>query len=452
MTGRVLVVDDVPANLKLIEARLTAEYFDVILADTGRQALALLERERVDVVLLDVMMPGIDGFEVCRRIKGCAATMHIPVIMVTALDQPNDKIQGLEAGADDFLTKPVDDVALLTRMKNLMRVKTLNDEMAMRVASGASFGMSLPDMLKTPDGGRIMVVEDNPRVAHRIAQALQGEHAVETQPDVAAALEALAQGGHDLVLVSLNLKTADGLRLCSQVRSLTATRHLSIVVLVDPGEEAKLLRALDMGVNDYLTRPIDRNELVARVRTQLRRKRYADQLREAIDESVELAATDTLTGLFNRRYLEAHLAAHVERARGGGAPLSLMIADIDHFKAINDTWGHDAGDTVLREVATRLRRDIRAADIACRLGGEEFVVLMPSTDTETANGVAERLRDAIARDAFPVAANLPVAVTLSVGVATISPEDTPKSLLKRADTALYAAKTRGRNRVVLAAA
>jgi two-component system cell cycle response regulator len=452
MTGRVLVVDDIPANLKLLEARLSAEYFDVVLAETGRQALAILERERIDVVLLDVMMPGLDGFEVCRRIKSCAATMHIPVIMVTALDQTNDKVQGLEAGADDFLTKPVDEVALMTRMKNLMRVKALNDEMAMRVASGASLGLTLPDLLKPPSGGRVLVVDDDQRMAHRITQALKSEHAVETQPDLARALETLATGQYDLLLVSLDLKSGDGLRLCGQLRAQPATRHLPIVVVVDPGEDARLMRALDMGVNDYVTRPLDRNELLARVRTQLRRKRYSDHLRDALDESLELAVTDTLTGLFNRRYLEAHLAAHLEKALAGGQPLSLMIADIDHFKAINDTWGHDAGDVVLREVAARIRRDVRAVDIACRLGGEEFIVVMPATDQDTANGIAERLRDAVARDSFPVAANLPVTVTLSVGVATVRPGDTPQTLMKRADSALYAAKTRGRNQVVQAAA
>src|SRR5262245_58640555 len=119
MTARVLVVDDILANVKLLEARLSAEYFEVLTAYHGSEALAQLASRPVDVVLLDVMMPGMDGFEVCRRIKSDPKTMHVPVIMVTALDQPTDKIQGLKAGADDFLTKPVDDIALVTRVKNL---------------------------------------------------------------------------------------------------------------------------------------------------------------------------------------------------------------------------------------------------------------------------------------------------------------------------------------------
>ena len=143
MTARVLVVDDILANVKLLEARLQAEYFEVVTANNGQQALDILARESVDVVLLDVMMPGMDGFEACRRIKGSHTTHHIPVVMVTALDQPSDKVLGLESGADDFLTKPVDDIALVTRVKNLARLKMLNDEMIMRASTGKDMG--IPD-------------------------------------------------------------------------------------------------------------------------------------------------------------------------------------------------------------------------------------------------------------------------------------------------------------------
>ena len=141
MTARVLVVDDILANVKLLEARLSAEYFDVLTASNGQEALDICERERVDVVLLDVMMPGMDGFETCRRLKSNPKTHHIPVVLVTALDQPSDKVRGLQGGADDFLTKPVDDIALITRVKNLARLKTLTDEMLMRAADRAQMGM-----------------------------------------------------------------------------------------------------------------------------------------------------------------------------------------------------------------------------------------------------------------------------------------------------------------------
>ena len=457
MTARVLVVDDVDANVKLLEARLTAEYFEVRTAHNGPEALQICSREGTDVVLLDVMMPGMDGFEVCRRLKAEPRTQHIPVIMVTALDQPADRVRGLEAGADDFLTKPVDDLALITRVKNLARLKLLTDEMLMRAATEEQMGFaaSMGERLEGAGrDGRIMLVEDRERSADRIMSALEMEEHVERESDPAHALLHLPDGNFDLVIVSLSLENADGLRLCSQVRSLDRTRHLPIMIIVEPGEEARLLRGLDMGVNDYIVRPVDPNELLARVRTQIKRKRYTDHLRTRLEETVEMAILDPLTALHNRRYMNSHLKTLFEESAQRGKPLSVLVLDIDHFKTINDNHGHDAGDTVLREFAMRLRRNIRGIDLACRLGGEEFVVVMPDTDLHKAYLVGERLRQCIATAAFSGGEKAGgLEVTASVGVAALEfPDDTPEIIMKRADQALYCAKRDGRNRVVSDAA
>jgi two-component system cell cycle response regulator len=224
-------------------------------------------------------------------------------------------------------------------------------------------------------------------------------------------------------------------------------------MMVDPGDEARLLRGLDMGVNDYVLRPLDRNELLARIKTQIKRKRHADLLRAKLDQGMENAITDPLTGLHNRRYMESHLGTLVAQATQSGQTLSVLVADIDFFKSVNDTYGHDAGDNVLREFATRLRRNTRGIDLACRLGGEEFVIIMPDTDLSRALQVAERLRSCIAAEHFQVNGGSTLTVTASVGVSTLErKEDTPDTLFKRADTALYAAKRSGRNRVVADAA
>ena len=204
MTGRVLVVDDILANVKLLEARLSAEYFDVLTAYSGPEALELLQIERVDVVLLDVMMPAMDGCEVCRRIKASPKTMHVPVVMVTALDQTSDKVQGLEAGADDFLTKPVDEIALITRVKNLARLKTLNDEMLLRMATGAEVG-AMPGGItawsKAESAGRVLLVEDQASVANRVRAVLTKFHEVDVEPDLQAALMRLGDKAYDLAIV-----------------------------------------------------------------------------------------------------------------------------------------------------------------------------------------------------------------------------------------------------------
>ncbi len=456
MTARVLVVDDIMSNVKLLEARLTAEYFEILTASSGREALDILERERIDVVLLDVMMPGMDGFEACRHIKQDPRTAHIPVIMVTALDQPADKVHGLEAGADDFLTKPVDDIALVTRVKNLARLKVLSDEMLMRASTTHQMGMGEApalDWQNANERGHVLIVEDQGRAAQRLVDTLRTVHTVSLESDPQAALLKLSEQPVDVLIVSLSLTNADGLRLCSQVRSLERTRHLPILIIVEPSDEARLLRGLDMGVNDYVVRPIDRHEMMARVKTQVKRKRHADLLKARLEESVEMAITDGLTGLHNRRYMEGHLKTLVSQSIQSGRSLSLLVADIDYFKSVNDTYGHDVGDHVLREFARRFRRNTRGIDLACRLGGEEFVIIMPDTDLARAIQVGERLRATIAADPFSIASNKELRVTASVGISTLeNRDDTPETLFKRADRALYSAKREGRNRVVADAA
>jgi two-component system cell cycle response regulator len=457
MTARVLVVDDVPANVKLMEARLSAEYFDVITALSGQEALAVCARAECDIVLLDVMMPDMDGFEVCRRIKADPSTHHLPVVMVTALDQASDRVKGLEAGADDFLTKPVSDVALIARVRSLVRLKMMTDELRMRAVTSREIGIENPAreaIADTGKGGRILVVEDRKASWERLMTMLGNEHEVEVEADPSEALFRVADGGYDLVVVSLGLENFDGLRLASQVRSLERTRTVPILAIAEAEDNARLMRGLEIGINDYLIRPIDKNELMARVRTQIRRKRYTERLRDNVQMSIEAAITDALTGLHNRRYMETHLTSLVEQAHSRGKPLTVLVLDIDFFKKVNDTYGHDAGDDVLREFAVRLKKSIRGIDLACRLGGEEFVVVMPDTDMAVATMVAERLRRRIAADPFAIhKGERKVAVTISIGLAALAgPDDNAASVLKRADQALYKAKRDGRNRVVADAA
>ena len=322
------------------------------------------------------MMPDMDGFEVCRRLKSNPATHFIPVVMVTALDSPSDRVRGLEAGADDFLTKPVSDIVLIARVRSLTRLKMMTDELRMRAITSLEIGMQAPERSAVADkgkGGRILLVDDRPSSYERLAPMLSAEHTVDVETNPAEALFHAAEGNYDLLIVSLGLENYDGLRLCSQARSLERTRQVPILAISDADNNARLLRGLEIGVNDYLLRPVDKNELLARARTQIRKRRYTDHLRDNVQNSIEMAITDALTGLHNRRYMESHLATLAEQASSRGKPLALMILDIDFFKSINDNYGHDAGDDVLREFAVRIRKSIRGIDLACRYGGEEFV-------------------------------------------------------------------------------
>ena len=454
MSARILVVDDIDSNVRLLEAKLSSEYYEVLTASDGPTALAIAASELPDIVLLDVMMPGMDGFDVCRRLKADPATRHVPVVLVTALDGRADRVAGLEAGADDFLTKPIDDVMLFARVRSLTRLKAVIDELRDREASGRRIGVIAGAASRLGgSGGRILFVDDNERQAERICAELSIEHRPILESDPAKAL-LTARGPVDLVLVNATSTAFDGLRFAAQLRSDEATRSLPILAVVDLDERQRAVKALEIGVNDILARPIDPGELAARVRTQIRRKRYTDYLRANLDHSLELAVTDQLTGLHNRRYMTGQLEALMRRSVAGGEPVAVLMIDIDHFKTVNDSFGHDVGDEVLREFAVRLASNVRAVDLPVRHGGEEFVVVMPDTDLEAARRVAERIRLHVAGSPFRVMNGEELlTVTISIGVAASSGAgDSSHALVKRADEAVYVAKSQGRNRVIARAA
>ena len=459
MTARVLVVDDLEPNVKLLEAKLRAEYFDVIGAYSGQEAVDCAKSEQPDIILLDVMMPGMDGFEACRIIKQTPETAHIPVVMVTALEQQADRVAGLEAGADDFLTKPVEDVALFARVRSLTRLKMMTDELRLRYATGKGLGVVdniNVEALNTGEKPRILIIDDQAEQAKRLSASFGDDYLVSIEPEPEVALSRVRSADFDLVIINMALDAMDPLRLCSSIRSFEETRLTPVLAIVRQGDTRKLVRALDIGVNDYLTRPVEKNELTARVSTQVRRKRYIDQLRSSFQASLEMAVTDQLTGLYNRRYLASHLSAMFDRAVWTGRPLSVMILDIDHFKSVNDTFGHDVGDKVIQEFADRVRASVRGIDLACRYGGEEFLIAMPDTEREFARVVAERLRQEVAAQKLVLNNGRDeVNVTVSIGIASTEDgpkDDTAQKLIKRADEALYSAKTGGRNRVIAEAA
>lgn len=451
MSARILVVDDLEANRRLIEAQLTGDYYDVLTASRGEEAVQLARREKPDLILMDVMMPGgIDGYEACRRLKAQAETRHIPVIILTTLDDRDNKLRGLQAGAEEFLTKPIDDVQLMARVKSLLTLKLVIDELRAREASGRRLGVIGEDLRPDPIeerrvfSGAVLLIDDNATQIKHISAALGVEHRIVTLGGEADA------GPPDLAVVSVTAKSFDGFRVIARMRSGEATRHLPVLAVVDPDDRARTLRALELGAHDVIVRPIDEDEIVARARTLMRRKRYIDALRQRLDHSLELAITDQLTNLYNRRFVNAQLGPLVQRAQCGGEPVSVMAIDLDHFKQCNDAWGHDVGDAVLREFAVRLASNVRPSDFTCRMGGEEFVVIMPRTMGDIACLAAERLRRQVCASPFNAPGlNHPLEVTISIGVAcSEGSDDTAQSVLKRADEALYEAKHAGRNRVV----
>lgn len=454
MTARVLVVDDILPNVKLLEAKLRAEYYDVVTALNGPEALRKIVEESPDVVLLDVMMPGMDGFEVCRQIKANPKIAHIPVVMVTALTDTEDRVRGLENGADDFLSKPVNDVALMARVRSLVRLKMTIDEWRARETTASQLGVTDDGssvMQQPADRANILLLEDMEFESTRIRDTLAKDESTVTL--VNSGVQAIAeinQKEFDLIIVSLNLGKEDGLRFCAHLRSNEKSRTTPIIMLAEEVDMARVAHGLEIGAHDYLMRPIDRNELLARCRSQIRHKRFQDKLRTNYEMSLSLALTDPLTGVYNRRYLEAHLQKTLASARESRKPLGFLYMDIDFFKKVNDTYGHPVGDEILQGFAKRIKDGLRSFDLVARLGGEEFVAVLPDTTEEVAMIIAERLRKSVAETPFPCA--VPeghLTITSSFGALVVSGTDvenvTASDLIKSADDQLYEAKHGGRN-------
>ena len=456
MTGRILVVDDISYNVKVLEAKLSNEYYAVFSASNGVEALKLVKQVSPDVILLDVMMPEMDGFECCKKLKENEETSHIPVVMVTALSDISDKINGLKCGADDFITKPISEVHLFARVKSLIRLKTMTDELRMRDKTGTQFGIIQDSLkgLRKKVKGHIALIDDDTVQIKRVRNALLGAgHGISVN-DENGAVEFLSNSNFDLIIINAFLDNADGLRIAMQSRANAQNRNVPILMIMEEEEESTLVKALEMGIDDYITSPIDANELVARVQTQMKRKKYQDILKDSYQKSISASVIDQLTKLYNRRYLDIHLINMVKEAKSKKSELSIMTIDIDHFKQVNDRpgWGHHIGDEILVQVAKRIRECVRATDCATRPGGEEFVVIMPNTGLTMAEMIAMRTNKIMSDSQFRISAEPGrVTITVSIGVATFRHDgvDNALELLKRSDGGLYKAKQTGRNKYVV---
>ncbi|MFA5040201.1 MAG: PleD family two-component system response regulator [Bdellovibrionales bacterium] len=456
MSSRILIVDDIPVNIKLLAAKLARDYYVISTASNGFEALKKVEEDKPDLILLDVMMPEMDGFETCRRLKSNPATAHIPVVIITALSDVSDRVRGLAAGADDFLAKPINDLALMARIRSLLRMKILMDEWRSREATALQFSEVLNEATSDPLDVRncnILIVADDENDTSFIRETLKplSANTVEAK-SIAEAEKIIEKFSFDLVFSQLDLSNEDGLMICPCLRSNPETRHVPILMLSDENDMERVAKGFDLGANDYLLRPFDTHELFARTRTQLRYKRNYDRLRNGLEHNLMLALVDPLTGAFNRRYLDAHLPRFFQHVETVKKPLSVQMIDIDFFKSVNDKYGHPAGDAVLKEVSQRLLNSVRPSDFLVRMGGEEFAIVMPETELRYAEKIADRIRQKIAEDPFAVPQNSEkIKVTISIGVAEAKPGNTEiaAKVFDRADVALLLAKKGGRNAVVV---
>lgn len=453
MAGRILIVDDVATNRIVLKVKLTSACYEVLQASGGAEALECARLEAPDLIVLDQTMPDIDGITLCERLKNDPITKRIPIILLIASDDDAAKLDALRAGADEFMTKPLDELTLLARVRSLLRARDTDEELRLRESTCRELGFAEAEANFTPPATVAMIAAmPVTSMAWKAALGKAEKNRVIVVNKEQALMQTAAEDIPDVYVIACDLaKPDEGLRLMSELRSRPETRHCAVLMVIPKGASNKSATALDLGANDLMFEGFNPEELCLRLRTQIVRKKQADRLRETVRDGLRMAVIDPLTGLYNRRYAMPHMARIAERAKATGRAYAVMVLDIDRFKAVNDTYGHAAGDLVLQEIANRIKDNLRGVDMVARIGGEEFLVAMPDTHLDEARMAAERLCRVI--DSCPV--ELPmgkgnVSISLSIGVAMGGQKNgtqTVDQLIDCADQALYLSKSDGRNQV-----
>jgi two-component system cell cycle response regulator len=446
-TGRVLLVDDSPIALEAIGSRLLESGLDVAMTSSPIEALGLATTgpQLFDLLILDVLMPEMTGHELTRQLRGHARTVNTPILLLTSLDSTDDRVTGLMAGADDFFTKTAPDAEMIARVRSFISLGKMRAQLQAQHEAMARV-MREPDA-PSPPQARVEIIHHMPVVGERLARALRGSPlGGEFQLTLRSSSQRMTSSDADLLVLSYPVALEGEQPL---LKRFGFDEESPAILVVDEVEStARRVSAFDSGADDYLTLHTPMAELIARMGTALRRQRRQRQLRTSRDRAMLVAVTDPLTGLYNRAYFHEALGVEFRRAQRYKHPMSLVLLDLDHFKQVNDTLGHTAGDQALREVSTRLRQTARSTDVVARHGGEEFAMILPETDLEQGLIAAERFRAAVDGAVVRGARGGSRTLTLSAGVGCYPAHaSSVTELIELIDVALYKAKRLGRNRV-----
>lgn len=420
-----VVVDDSRVVRQLFTQQLSAIGIHAETAENGIDGKELIEKLRPDIALVDLEMPRMDGLEMCEAILANPATCNIPIVIISGNVNARVAFKGFMSGTLEFLAKPVDPQLLQETVESLLKRNQVRQRRATAI-----------------------VLEDSQLVAHMILQQLDTmgveSHWAKTAADFAATATVLVP---DIISIDLTLPDGNGLEICRQIRKNRRFDFIPVMIVSGEADRDMLIECLNAGANDFLAKPFVKAEFRARVGNLLRLKQLQDSLHQKNRAMENLAYSDKLTSLYNRMYFDKVLETELNLARQQGSSLGLLLIDLDHFKKVNDTYGHQTGDEMLTEVAICISNTIRSADIACRYGGEELVVLLPGASAAISVTVAERIRERCASAEF-TGNNLHQ--TLSIGVSVFPATSTAENLISDADQCLYIAKEKGRNCVALA--
>ena len=456
MFGKILIVDDVSTNRIVFKVKLTAAGYNTVMASYGAACLRLAQTEQPDLILLDQMLPDMSGIDVLHQLKANPATRRIPVVMLSSEPDPAMRLAALQAGADDYLARPIDDQTMMARLRGLFRARQGMGGLSPLDQELGLFGMAEPAQAFERPGHVTLVMNRIEAALHlrkQLVAVAKDQISVLTPGDVYAEPD---HGGIDVYLIDADIGTpGGGLRVMSELLSRGASRHAAFCIYNQSSPNLVPATAFDLGASDLVDQRISPSELAVRLHALVRRKRDADKMRASVQDGLRLAMIDPLTGLHNRRYGLAQLNAIAARALLDASDFAVMVVDLDRFKSVNDRWGHAAGDQVLIEVAARLAQNLRASDLLARIGGEEFLIALPATAEDEAGQVASRLCQAIGSTPAALADGTRITVTISIGM-TVAGGDTlgdpianVADLVDKADRALMQSKSGGRNKVTI---
>jgi len=431
----ILVVDDQPQNIELFEAYLVPRGYEIIKAASGEEALRKLSGNQIDLILLDVMMPGMDGFEVTRRVRQDNIYRLLPIILVTALREMEDRVMGIEAGCDDFISKPVDKLELLARVRSLLRIKAYNDLMSkyrneletITISEGEAreYAESIINTVREP------LIELDQEL--KVVRANRSFYDVfKTKPE-----ETVGQLIYDLGNKQWNIP---------RLRELLETIFSQKIIFEDYEVEhdfADIGRRV-MLLNARLIERVSGKEGIILLAIE-----DITERRQSEEKIQRMAYHDSLTGLPNRKLFSDRLSIALVNARRNQKMVGIAMLDLDNFKDVNDTLGHDAGDILLKATAERLSVALRKGDTVARFGGDEFVLILPDLKViEDATQVIQKIVESFRKPFF--VDNNRLVVTTSIGIAVYPTDGTDEGiLLKNADIAMYQAKQAGRDRYQL---
>lgn len=471
MPGKILIIDDIATNRIVLKVKLSSAFYTVKQAQSGKDGLEMIEQYKPDLILISASLNDMEATDFCQILRNKPEFSTIPIVSIASECDAETRLLALAAGIDDILAKPLDDMLLLARLRSLLRSRDTTEEMRLRDVTNRALGVSTgfgtdvnagfaEDQNTYTAPANIILVGSDRATVFRWKSTLgaQTSHSLAGVGLKGAMRKMPRNSVPDVYVVLLDKDDAElGLRLMAEIRAQSQSRYAAVIAVLKTNDRRLAADALDLGANDLMPIEYGPKELSLRINAQLKRKRLSDKLRSNLRDGLRAAVIDPLTGLYNRRYAMPHLARMSANAEKTGRKYTVMLADLDHFKKVNDTYGHAVGDTVLVAVANKLRENLRDIDMIARIGGEEFLIAMPETDRQEARVAAHRLCQIIQDMAVQIPDHkTPINVTISIGVAvnTIGPATkvlNVSALLDQADKALYGAKTEGRNQISLSA-